>query len=118
MAMGQTVIGFDYGYDQKGNIVNFANLKAGDIIDITVRDQYGWETGCKEENFRRLTGQITEIAELTEGSADTLGEWTIYTVETPLNLRKIRRRIEEHLRKNASNSDLIEMAVKFNLPLL
>ncbi|MFH1997370.1 MAG: hypothetical protein ABII94_01605 [Patescibacteria group bacterium] len=113
-----TVIGFTYGYDTKNNAISFGTLEPGDIIDITVRDQYGWRTGCKEENFRRITGEVTSIEEAIEGTPEQCGKWIITVSEIPLDEKKIRRRIEENLRKSASKADLIKMAVDFKLPLL
>jgi len=118
METSNVIYGFDYGHDQKNNIVNFAGLEVGDVIDITVRDQFGSQTNCKEENFRRITGQVIEVTELEEGSPDVIGVWEIITTDVPMDFKKIRRRTEEYLRKHASNAELADIAIRCNIPLI
>ena len=111
------IFGFDYGFIAGSNLMEaFGNLRLGQFVDLNVRDQFGANDGCEERNHRRITGHITDVECLVKGDVETVGEWLIEWNAAPLDIKKIRRRLEDRLRKS-TDSEIIRTAKKFNLPL-
>lgn len=117
MVKSEIIYGFDYGFEvETGRVLSFGNIKLGDKIDIKIRDQYGSTDGCTERNHRRLTGQVTYIENLIEGNIETVGEWMISVSNVPLDMVKIRRRVEDKLRKSKQQV-LLDVALLLDINL-
>ena len=117
MVKTEIIYGFDYGFEvETGRGLSFGNIKLGDKIDLKVRDQYGSSDGCTERNHRRITGEVTFIENLVEGNIETVGEWMISVSDIPLDIPKIRRRIEDKLRKSRG-ADIINVALLLDINL-
>ena len=72
-----TVIGMKYGKTPNGELKFFKEMKVDNEVVpmLIVCNQYGWEHGCKRENYRTLVN--ARVVHISEGNECVLGEYVL-----------------------------------------
>lgn len=75
--MKTTVIGVGYGKTTSGELKSFKGMlvEREVVPTLIVCDQYGWEYGCKRENYRTLTN--ARVVSILEGNECVIGEYVL-----------------------------------------
>ena len=75
--MRTVVVGINYGKTPSGELKFFKGMLIdNEVVPILiVCDQYGYESGCKRENYRTLTN--ARVVSISPGDECVLGEYVL-----------------------------------------
>ena len=75
--MKTVVIGVNYGKNPEGELKFFKGMSVeNEVVPVLiVCDQYGYETGCKRENYRTLVN--ARVVSISDGNECVLGEYVL-----------------------------------------
>ena len=75
--MKTIVTGMPYGKTPEGLLKHFKGMLIDNevIPELIVCDQYGWEHGCKRENYRTLIN--ARVVSISPGDECVLGEYVL-----------------------------------------